>query len=312
MDTRTIRHSIGIDVGASKVNIGVLDGAGNLLARSRVEIGDRNDSGGTIERICREAAEVTRRAGIPNEAIDFIGMGIPGTVEAATRRVLFAPNLGWSDVEVGELFRRDFGLEVELVQDARAAALAEYLLGAGKGEPVVICVTLGSGIGAGIIIDGRIYGGGFGTAGELGHSIVQADGLPCGCGRRGCLEAYASGTAIAKASARGPGGAEGAERAEAVFKKAEAGDPAAMDIVGTAARYLGIGIVNAVNLLSPNVVIFSGGMCEQEELFIRPVRDFVLKNAYSIAVAERAFRIVKAALGEDAPMIGAGLLYKGV
>jgi glucokinase len=310
-----IAASIGIDIGASKANIGVLDANGAILAKAKIDIrGLKDDSDATLEAICVETAKVVDGAGIAMDRIGFVGLGVPGTVDPAGGRILYAPNLGWRDVSMEERFRGHFGRTARLVQDARAAALAECLLGAGRGEPVVVCLTLGTGIGAGIILDGKIYNGGFNTSGEVGHMIVQQDGEPCGCGRLGCLEAYASGTAIVRA-ARKLGrwdGVPGMDKAEAAFDKARAGDVDARGIVERAARYLGIGIVNIVNILSPSVVIISGGMCEQEDLLIRPVRDYVAANAYPLAVASGGFRIVKAALGEDAPMIGAALLYRGL
>ncbi len=310
-----IAASIGIDIGASKANIGVLGANGAILAKTKIDIrGLKNDSDATLEAICVETAKVVDGAGIAMDRIGFVGLGVPGTVESAGGRILYAPNLGWRDVRVGDQFRRRLGRTPGLVQDARAAALAECLLGAGRGEPVVICLTLGTGIGAGIILGGKIFNGGLNTAGEVGHMIVQQDGEPCGCGRSGCLEAYASGTAIVRA-ARKLGkwnDVPGMDKAESVFDKARAGDGDARGIVERAARYLGIGIVNIVNILSPNVVIISGGMCEQEDLLIRPVREYVAANAYTLTVQTGAFRIVKAALGEDAPMIGAALLHRGL
>jgi glucokinase len=177
---------------------------------------------------------------------------------------------------------------------------------------VVVCITLGTGIGAGLIVNGKVFHGAFNTAGEIGHMIVQENGLACACGQCGCLEAYASGTAIVNAVRRaGNRTADEIPNTEEVFRRARAGDAEALAAIRIAARCLGVGIVNVVNLLSPNSVILSGGMCEQEDLLISPVRDFVLARAYSLSVRTPGFRVVKAMLGEDSPMIGAGMIYRG-
>jgi glucokinase len=310
----TIRYSIGIDMGASNVRIGLLDEGGTLIGKRKSDIREmKSDSSATLRFIRTEAEELVSHARIAPRDIAFIGLGVPGTVENSKKRISFAPNLGWRDVPVGEEFPSFSRAALTLVQDGRAAAFAEYLLGAGKGQPIVACVTLGTGIGAGIIIDGKVFHGAFNTSGEIGHTIVQQNGLACGCGQSGCLEAYCSGTAILNAARRAAGGAgEEVRSAEEVFRKARDGDTAARGIISLAAYYLGVGLVNLVNLFSPNMVILSGGMCEQEELLIRPVREFVLSHAYSLSVRTPAFRVVKATLGEDSPMIGAGMIYKGI
>jgi glucokinase len=295
--------SVGIDLGATKANIGVLDGSGTIVARTRVDIRDRKtESGETLRLICGEVDRLLAATGLSPAAVGFIGMGVPGTVDSTREKVVYAPNLFWQDVDTGEVFQRHLGKRAVLVQDTRAAAFAEYLLGAGAGERVVVCITLGTGIGAGIVIDGRMFGGGFNSAGELGHVIVEENGGPCSCGQAGCLEVYSSGTGISRA-------AQGMN-AEGVFARAAAGEEWARRIIDSAVRHLGMGIVNIVNLLSPNVVILSGGMCRQEELLIAPVRQYVLRRAHPVAA--RALRIEKARLGEDAPMVGAALLYRGI
>ncbi len=313
-DASKIRYSVGIDVGASKVRIGLLDSRGTVLGKRTADIREKKASSAeTLRFIVGEVRAVVEAAGLVPGDVGFLGMGIPGTVDDAGKRIAFAPNLGWRDVSIGEHFRSLPDAGVTLVQDGRAAAFGEYLLGAGRGESTLVCITLGTGIGAGIIIDGKVFHGGSNTAGEIGHTIVQENGLPCKCGQSGCLEAYCSGTAIvtaARLSGKCNGGRE-IRRAEEVFACAAAGDAEAGAVISRAAHYLGVGIVNVVNTLSPNAVILSGGMCGQEELLIRPVREFVQEHGYPLCVRNPAFRLVKAELGEDSPMIGAAMLYRG-
>jgi glucokinase len=308
-----IRYRIGIDMGASNVRIGLLDAKGAVVGRRRADIrGLKSESAATLRFIRAEAEAVAVEVRLTPRDIGFIGLGVPGTVDDTGQGVAFAPNLGWRNVHVGKTFPGFPWAPLAIVQDTRAAAFAEYLLGAGRREAIVVCITVGTGIGGGIVMDGKVYHGAFNTSGEIGHIIIQQqDGLPCSCGQTGCLETVSSGTAIVNA-ARRAWGTTGDDplSAEQVFQKARDGDAAARDIIARAARCLGVGIVNLVNLLSPNVVVLSGGMCAQEELFIEPVREFVLAHAYSLIVGTQGLRVAKAMLGEDAPMIGAGMMHQ--
>jgi glucokinase len=311
----SITASLVIDLGGTKAIIGVLDASGAVIAKTKIDIrGCKGNCGEMLELICGEAAGVLSAAGMTARDIGFIGMGVPGTVDAATNRVIFAPNLAWHDVEVEQVLQRHFGQRAILVQDCRAAALAESLLGVARGERITACVTLGTGIGCGIVIDGRIYHGAFNAMGELGHIIVEENGEPCACGRWGCLEAYASGLAIVREARKVPswGDRQRIDKAEIVFQRAAAGDADALRIIQGVVRHLGMGLVNLVDIVGPGIVVLSGGMCSQEELLIRPVKEYVMRRAYPTILGAGALRLEKALLGEDAPMIGAGLLYKGL
>jgi glucokinase len=315
MSARAEKASLGIDLGASKAIIGVLRADGSIISRTKTDIREvKGDRTALLELICDEARRVLSAAGMPLEDIGFIGMGVPGTVDPATNRVLYAPNLQWRDVEVDDVMKRRLGRCASLVQDSRAAALAEYLQGAARGEKVVACLTLGTGIGSGIIINGRIHHGAFNAAGETGHLVVEENGEACGCGGRGCLEAYASGLAIVREARKVESwsDAAGIQNAEVVFERAAAGDAAALRIIDSVVRHLGMGIVNLANILGPGIVVLSGGMCTQDALLVSPVKEYVMSRAYPTILAGGAFRVEKALLGEDAPMIGAALLYKGM
>ena len=309
-----ISASLGIDLGASKAIIGLLDSSGAILSRTKLDIrGARADKAALLDLVCVKAVEVLSAAGVTLKDVGFIGMGVPGTVDPVTHRV-FAPNLHWQDAEVDDVLLRCFGQRVHLVQDSRAAALAEYLQGAAQGEEIAACLTLGSGIGSGIIIGGRIHQGAFNAAGETGHIIVEENGEPCACGRAGCLEAYSSGLAIVREARKVAAWSDrlDIQKAEVVFERAAAGDTDALRIIDSVVRHLGIGIVNLVNILGPSIVVLSGGMCSQEELLLTPVRKYVLRRAYLTILGGGALRVEKALLGEDAPMIGAALLYTGM
>ena len=226
----------------------------------------------------------------------------------------YCPNLGWEDVPAGAIFEKYLGAEVRISQDSRLAAWAEYLLGAGRNYSSSICVTVGTGIGSGIIIDGKIYHGAMNTAGEIGHSVFEKNGRLCNCGNHGCLERYSSGTGMIERAleAYPEKFADRPHKAETVFELAYAGDQDMLKLIRCVVEDLAIGIANAVSILSPEVVIISGGLCAHDELIIKPLGELVDKYGYYSWVRKKRLKIEKAQLGPEAPMIGAALLYKAV
>jgi glucokinase len=228
---------------------------------------------------------------------------VPGTLDVARGVLTSAPNLpGWRDVPVGEIVADTLGVPVAVEHDVRMAALGEARLGAGRGVARFVCVTVGTGIGAAILLDGRLYRGATGAAGEIGHVPVTSDGTRCGCGRRGCLETIASGRAIAtRAQALGVM----AESAAEVFARAAAGDPACVRVVGDAVTALADGLTMLVNVLNPDVIAIGGGVAGAGAALLDPLRAAVRRSAW--APAAEAVRIVPAALGARAGAIGAAL-----
>jgi glucokinase len=227
-----------------------------------------------------------------------------------------APNLGWKNVFFVNKKIKQLSYEIYLGQDTKAAALAEYLFGAGKDCKNIVCVTLGTGIGAGIIINGKVYFGSFGTSGELGHMIVKLNGNKCKCGKRGCLEAHASGAYLSQEARKIIGESDYLEGntkknlneilAEDIFLLANEGNKKAIRIINKVIKYIGIGLVNILNILGPEKIIISGGLSKQKGL-VDKLDKFVKKNGYT-AIANKV-DIVKAELGEYAPLIGAAMLY---
>jgi glucokinase len=229
---------------------------------------------------------------------------------------VFAPNLFWENVPIVRILRRLFNIPVCIAQDTRAAAWAEYLIGAGRGLDSVVSVTLGTGIGCGMVVAGRIYHGALNTAGEFGHQIVELDGHPCNCGRRGCLEAYAGGPAVVRrAKAAIPELGELVHKAsdeidvDDVFSLALNGQPEACRVAGDVVKYVGMGLVNLININSPQLISISGGISNApRELLLDPLVDFVRSRAYQSAAT--GVRICRSQVGEDAPLVGAALLYR--
>lgn len=292
---------IGLDIGGTKVNAGLVDETGVILAKRKFSVPPGGVSA-VLEEIGRELDGLLAGAGYTYADAAFCGVGVPGTVSADGRTVVKAPNLGWFDVPAAEAFERMTGLPVRLVQDSRAAAWGEYKAGRAQGKRVVMCFTLGTGLGTGIVIDGKIYHGGLGASGEIGHNPVEENGRPCGCGKRGCLEKYTTGLGL-ETSAREAFGAGVSVRD--LFDRAFA-DPRAASIIRDAVTRLGAAISSAVNLLSPDCVLLSGGLSAQRDLFARPLMEYV--RAHSYAAGDGQMTLDYAALGEDAPMMGAALL----
>jgi glucokinase len=305
--------SVGIDIGATKVNIGIVDVRGAVVAKSRIPAEKNPAVEDFIKSISNGVRHLLKQNGFTLNEISFIGAGVPGTVDTKTGYVEYCPNLYWKNVPAGTYFTMFLDREVKIVQDSRAAALAELLYGAGRGYNDLLCVTLGTGIGGGVIINKKIFHGAMNTAGEIGHSTVVKNGRLCSCGNSGCLERYSSGSGIMEqALERFPWKfTAGTGSTERVFELAKEGDPEARKLIREAVEYLAIGLANFVNVFSPQALIISGGMCEQKDLLIDPLKTLVPRFGYAPWVEKSTLRIEKAMLGSDAPMIGAASLHTG-
>jgi len=251
--------------------------------------------------------------------IAAIGIGVPGLYDPRTQTTRFLPNLptAWRDVPLGPEIEHAVGYPTFLINDARAFTLGEAMWGAGRGASIVVGITLGTGIGGGVVIEGRLLFGIDGTAGEVGHQIIHPYGPPCGCGSRGCLEAHASGPAIAAAGMKAVrqgrttrirdmiGGDLNAITPEVIVRAAEAGDPVAREILEESGFYLGIGVANLITLFSPEVVVIGGGVAKAGEWLLEPIRRVVAERC-RVTPLERV-RILPAALGGLSGAIGAAL-----
>jgi len=308
--------SIGVDVGGTNIKFGIVGEDGTILVKSkrRTEVSGGPDA--VIEEIAGGIESLLAESELRRTEIRSIGVGIPGTTDSRTGVVVFAPNLFWKNVAIVRILRRLYDVPICIAQDTRAAAWAEYLVGAGRGLDCVVSVTLGTGIGCGMVVAGRIYHGALNTAGEFGHQIVELDGNPCNCGGRGCLEAHAGGLAIvrrAKAAIPDLGALvhKASEEVEVddVFRLALNGQPEARRVAGDVVKYVGMGLVNLININSPQLISISGGISNAPpELLLDPLVDFVRSRAYQSAAAE--VRICRSEVGEDTPLVGAALLYR--
>lgn len=295
-------YRIGIDIGGTKISIGLFNCDGNLLIENKKEyIKSIKDLRG---HIMNTVSELAQNNGISINEIEFCGIGIPGTVSADGKRILKAPNIEILSENLASEAELDLGIPVALIQDSRAAAWGEYLLCEDKPK-VLVCITLGTGIGTGIVINGEIFHGGLGSAGEIGHLPVKDGGRPCGCGKRGCLEKYSAGGGLDISAAELLG--EGKTSAD-LFSEAKGGNEEAIAIISEAVRSLGVGLVSVINLLSPDCILFSGGLSAQKELYVDPLIEYVKKHCYS---AGRLPTMRPAQLGESAPLYGAALMPIG-
>ncbi len=269
-----------------------------------------------MARMVNETVAFTMQdAGVSRDAFLGVGIGAPGPLDRERGMVLVAPNLNWHDVPLRDRITALTGLPAALDNDANCATYGEWWIGAAKGARNVIGMTIGTGIGGGIIFDGRLYHGSSDVAGEIGHTTIDQTGRRCGCGNYGCLEAYASGTAIAErareALAYEPlsilpdmvNGDLNSITAAIVYSAAAEGDAIAIEVVRDTARFLGTGIANLLNVFNPDCVVIAGGVTQAGEALFAPLRAEVRRRAFKPAVD--ACRIVPGTLPGTAGVVGA-------
>jgi glucokinase len=311
------RLAIGVDIGGTKVLAGVVDEDGTVIARALRPTPSRDP-----RAVEHTIAEIVTELGQGREIVG-IGIGAAGFVDVDRAKVLFAPHLAWRNEPLRDAVTLAVGLPVTIENDANAAAWAEWRFGAGRQESRLVCVTLGTGIGGGIVLDGVVQRGRWGMAGEFGHMVVVPDGRRCECGNRGCLEQYASGNVLARearelAASGSPvtmalmervGGDQSALVGPLITQAAREGDAAAIELFDEVGRWLGIGLANLAAVLDPGMFVIGGGVSDAGELLLAPAR-----NSFRKTLTGRGFRphplIVQAALGPEAGLIGAADLAR--
>ena len=273
--------AIGIDIGGTKIAAGVVDGEGNVLARSLAQTPSQSPAE-VEDAIAAVVEELSRR-----HRAAAVGIGAAGFVDITGSDVLFAPHLAWRNEPLRAAVSRRVGLPVRVDNDANAAAWAESKFGAGQGEEHLLCITLGTGIGGGLILGGQIYRGRYGLAGEFGHQQVVPGGHPCTCGNRGCWEEYASGNVLAReAQALAAGDREAAREmlsraqgditrisGQVVTDAAAAGDQAAIGLLADVGHWLGVGMANLAAALDPGMFVIGGGVSDAGDLLLDPARE---------------------------------------
>lgn len=301
---------IGIDISGTGTMIGLVDIHQKLLAEARLPAKDMAGGMGAcpaderIEEIGKKTLALLEEQGIAMDQCVGVGIGVPGTVDRKNKVVRYSNNIGWKQVELARRMAAYFPVPIQIANDADCAALGEAVAGAGREFQDVVMLTLGAGVGGGIILDGEIYEG-RGTGGsELGHMVIVEDGEVCTCGRKGCLEAYASVTALLRDAARAAGRKM---EAEEIFAQAAAGDERLQKVLDTYVRRLGVGIVNIVNIFRPQLVLLGGALSAQCEVLLEPLRKMLREGCFGGAGGELP-EIEIASLGNKAGIIGAASL----
>ncbi len=341
-DLQSLPLVLGVDLGGTQIRVAVLQGA-KLLARASFPTGANPVPNRIISHIHHVIQQVLDQADARLDQVAGIGIGVAGPLDNRTGVVFAPPNLpGWDHVPLRDIFKEHYGIPIFIENDANAAGLGEYMFGAGRGCKDIVYLTVSTGIGGGVIIDGKIMQGASGTAAELGHMTIDLKGERCNCGNIGCLESIASGTAIARraneamalgveflalTSNKPERNATLLDRSEvpsqecdtasepkqqllidakAVAQAAEAGVPAACVIIRDAAEGLGVGLVNIIHIFNPEMIILGGGVAQMGFLLMEPALRMVQER--TMRISYKAVRIVQAQLGIDAGLIGAGAL----
>ena len=312
-----MRYCLGIDLGGTNIAVGLveLDSKTIVTKKSTKTLAPRS-----AESIAEDMATLSRlvtdEAGIQLSDVEWIGVGAPGVVKDDV--IVNAPNLDWHNVNIATILREKTGIPTYVANDANAAAYAEYVWGAGVGAKSLVAFTLGTGVGGGIVVDGKIWEGINGFAAEIGHMIVEEGGRQCGCGKRGCIEAYCSASAIVKEAKRAMklypdsklwelvGGDIERMNGYYPFVAKREGDFAATEVVDSFINYLAIGISNIINILQPEVVCIGGGVSGEGDNILIPLRQRVKYLSFGNDSSRTRIEIAK--FRNDAGIIGAGLL----
>ena len=314
-------YYIGVDLGGTNIAVGITDENGNILVKGKVPTGKERHSDEIVADMGALCASLVKEAGLTFDDIAYAGVAAPGSVDPQSGEIKYANNINMLHYPLAKKLMEHIPVKkVYLENDANAAALAEAKAGAGKGYNDVIMITLGTGVGGGIVIGGKLYSG-FNYAGaELGHVVIEYNGRPCTCGRKGCWEAYSSATALITMTKEKMEETRdtvmwelcenGAKKVSGrtAFKAAKMGDKAGREVVEKYIDYLACGITNMVNIFQPEVLCIGGGVCGEGDYLLAPLKKIVDRDQYGTAAHDDKTILKIAELGNDAGIIGAALL----
>lgn len=315
-------YYIGVDLGGTNIAIGIVDEKGNILKKGSVPTKADREADEIIRDMAALAKKLCDEYGISVSDVEYAGIATPGTADSATGEVVYANNLPFLHYPLAAKLKEFLGVKKVLIEnDANAAAKGEVACGASKGHANSLMITLGTGLGGGIIIDNKIYSGFNFSGAELGHTVVEYNGRPCSCGRRGCWEAYSSATGLinmTKDKMRACpdtimwemcGGDIENAGGRTAFDAMRKGDKAASEVVDEYIAYLGAGVVNMINIFQPEVFVIGGGICNEKEYLTKPLQAIVDREQYSRNNPEELKTKIRIAqLGNDAGIIGAAML----
>lgn len=313
-------YYIGVDIGGTNIACGIVDENCKIIARSKVKTHAPRPYEDILDDIKQAVRLACEEANIAVSEAECIGIGCPGTCNQSTGVVEYSNNLGFVNAPLQTDIENAFGVRTYLGNDADAAAYGEYCAGAAKGADTAVVITLGTGVGSGIIINGSIYSGSNFAGGEIGHSVIVVDGRPCTCGRKGCFEAYSSATGLIKTTRefaeKYPDSLmtslieqDGKVSARTAYKAMKQGDEAGKLVTDLYVKYLAVGITNVINIFQPDILCIGGGVCNEGDTLLVPLKKAVAQQVYSKRSAKNT-EIVICSLGNDAGIIGAAMLHR--
>lgn len=313
-------YTIGIDLGGTNIVAAVVDADFRIAAKASCKTNLPRTADEVADDMVKMSRQAAQQAGIRFEEVRSIGIGSPGTVNPVTGRIEYSCNFDFYDVPMAELVEQRTGKSCRIENDANAAAWGEYLAGAGRGTKTMVAITLGTGLGGGVILDGKIYSGFNCSGAELGHTVIVLDGRQCTCGRKGCFETYSSATGLIKTTRetmqRCPDSKLWAfapsldqVNGRTAFDALRAGDEAGEHVVQEYIRFLACGLTNVVNSFQPEILCIGGGVSREGDTLIQPVSEMISREDYA-RYSKRRTKVVAAQLGNDAGLIGAALLER--
>ncbi len=315
-----MKYYLGVDVGGTNISCGVVDEDYNIVAVCKRKTESERGYDAIAADIAALVRETAEKAEIGLDKIKSVGIGCPGTCNTATGKVEYSNNLRWNNANLRDDVEKALGKKVYIENDANAAAYGEFIAGKAKGAENAVIITIGTGIGAGVIIGGKLYSGSNFAGAEIGHTVISVDGYECTCGRKGCFEAYCSATGLIrmtreaveanpKSKLRELVENDGRISARTAFNAAKLNDDTGAEVVERYIKHLACGIANVINVFQPDILCIGGGVCNEGDNLLVPLKKQIAENIYS-KNSEKNTQIEICSLGNDAGIIGAAMLFR--
>ena len=314
-----MKYYIGIDLGGTNIVAGVVDENYNIITKASTKTNLPRPEKEIAADMAKVSIQAVKDAGLEMSQIEWVGIGTPGIANSEKGIIEYSCNLGFDNTPMVEYIKEYIDKPVFIENDANAAAYGEYVAGAAKGAKNAVCITLGTGVGGGIVVDGKIYSGSNFAGAEIGHMVIEVDGPQCTCGRKGCFEVFSSATGLIRMSkeamAQDADSAmhkitaerNGKVTARTSFDAMRMGDKTAKEVVDKFIKYLAAGITNTINIFQPDILCIGGGVCNEGDALLLPVKELVKEEVYT-RNSPKNTEIVIAKLGNDAGIIGAAFL----
>ena len=313
-----MKYSLGIDIGGTNLKVGLVGRKHTIYMEKSVKTDVSRGYEQVRDTIIEACNDLMKEANVTVSDLKQIGIGCPGTCNQKTGYVEYANNLGWNNVPLRNDIESAFGVKTYLDNDANAAAYGEFIAGAAKGRDSAVIITLGTGLGAGIIINGKLFSGSNYAGAEIGHTVVVADGKPCTCGRKGCFEAYSSATGLVNMTKeklrQNPESImariaqqDGKVSGRTPFKAEREGCPVGAEVVREYIKYLACGLVNVINVFQPDILCIGGGVCNEGEYLLNPLKELIAREIYSKNSTKNTETTI-CELGNKAGINGAAML----